>query len=151
MDFQLAIIEAATAEGLDPGRLSRAQYTRLSIKVRSKVQLAKDVIKAGASLTTTTLGIKVSDEKAAKNKATCEKCPSGKFRILKAVVTVDGKQIEQGPPIPACDACNCQGAGLESKWKDPIQGVCPLGHWSNHGEDAQGRPVVIHGDAQHGA
>lgn len=144
-DRQLEIIAAAIADGIDPARISPAQYTRLSLKVRSIPEAIGDAIKAGTSKTITSLGVRVTKEKRAANEATCRACPGKKFRqMVQVTVNADGKE-SRGPMSPACDACNCSGKMLTSKWQNPFQ-ECPEGYWTNRTKET---PAVT-GDASRG-
>lgn len=132
-DNQPEIIKMATQMGLDPANLTPAQYLRISLAIRSNAECLGDAARAGASRLTTSL-IKVSLEQASSNEKKCRSNECGKFREMPTVVKVrtpSGLSAQMGPKIPACDACNCSGKNLISKWSDPLQGECPLGHWSN--------------------
>lgn len=110
-------MQEAVRRGLDPANLTEAQYAMCSVAIRSREELVEDGKRAVASIARTKVfGLKVLPEKREANKAQCEKNECQKFR------SINGK--------PACDWCNCQGVGLESKWEDPFE-FCPGGYWSN--------------------
>lgn len=124
-DHQLAILKLAREQGIT-GNIPPATYRLLSLQVRGPVELAKDATRAVVSRTLTGLSLRVvSDEKAAANEATCRKNDCKRFREL--------RPKKGGSPMPACDACNCAGKWLNSKWKDASES-CPLGLWDNQEE-----------------
>lgn len=119
--IQQKIVQLARQYGLNPGNLTTEQYTRFSLMARTTVrEKIEAATAAGASLARTRLlGMKVTPEVAASNKAVCEKCPDKQYRML-------------ADNSPACGACGCSGRFLISKWVDPMQ-ACPKGHWTNVG------------------
>lgn len=130
VDHSLDLIQQAIKEGLDPSNLSRAQYTWLSIKIRSNKERIEDLRRATSSRVRTFFGDTVSVEKQKANEDVCRSNVCGKFRIIKpTIITSEGKKIK-GSDAPACDACNCHGQNLISKWQDPRE-ACPLRLWSN--------------------
>lgn len=119
--IQQKIVEIARRYGLNPGDLTTEQYTRFSLMAREGVKAKVDAAAsaAGSVARTKLLGMRVTPEVAAANKATCEACPDGAYSVLK-----DGAS--------ACGECGCSGRLLISKWVDP-RGECPKGHWRNVG------------------
>lgn len=116
-DHQLKILDAAKRLGWDAANLSPAQYRHLSISVRSADELIRNAATAGASRLRTAIHLKVvSAEKSKDNAGICAGNRCGRYRLLKVL---------KGNPQPACDACNCAGKWLNSKWRDSTQ-HCPL-------------------------
>lgn len=130
MDHGLEIIQEAMREGLDPGNLSEAQYVRLRSKIRSTRELVQDSGRAISSRVRTALGVRVPEEKARENEAVCRSNECKRFRLLVIEMRKSDGSAERSGVNPACDACNCVGRWLESKWSDPTES-CPLGFWTN--------------------
>lgn len=123
VDHQLAILELARKEGIDLNRASEATYRRLALKVRTLAEKGADIGRASTSMVATTIRLRVVNNEIAKeNEEICRKNECGKFRLLE-----DKKHRQE---VPACDACNCSGKWLRSKWKDAKE-KCPIGRWDN--------------------
>ncbi len=131
---QLKVASLAKALGLDPARLSKSMYTKLSIQIRTKKEVLTDGAKALGSIIKTELArVRVPDDVAAANAAVCRSNKCGAFIQLDK-----HKRVKEGGRIslkvvgqePACDVCNCSSRGLESKWANPSQ-KCPKDLWDN--------------------
>jgi hypothetical protein len=119
--IQQRIFQLARQYGLNPTSLTTEQYTRFSLLAREGVKAKVDAAASAVSSVARTrlLGMRVTPEVAAANKAKCEACPNGAYSVL-----ADG--------APVCGECGCSGRLLISKWVDP-RGECPKGHWRNVG------------------
>ncbi len=124
-DHQLAIIRAAKDKGLDPSRLSPSQYRALALEVRTASEKVADGTSAIISRGLTGLKLRVVPTIVAEqNASVCRENRCGKYRKFD-----DGSE--------ACDACNCQGKWLQSKWRDARE-HCPLPEplWDNRDKQA---------------
>ena len=112
----------------------------LSVQVRSLGEAARDSVSMVVSRAATGLGLRVVEESvASENESICRKNTCGKFRTL--------RKGKASILIPACDACNCSGKNLLSKWKDAAW-YCPLKLWDNRGKGVvRKRPIPTQGDS----
>lgn len=110
----LAVLKLAKSRGLDPTKLGPVQFAILALEAQGgPADRARAVRRATSSrVRTGVFGRVVPGTQSTANAETCAACPHGALSLLR-----DGTK--------ACTACGCQGAFLESKWKDPIE-FCPL-------------------------
>lgn len=106
MAFQIELARAAKRKGKQPNQLTNAEILAVSLSVRKPAQILADGIKAGVSLTKTTLGFRVPLPVLQGRTSSCKTCEHHEISANGSIV---------------CMWCGCCGVLMNAALKDPAE------------------------------